>query len=210
MPQTIVNGALCRLRVACYTANQVGINVVHYVAGAIVGASQTDLQAAQAYDTVLAPKYKAVLSAQARYRGCSLQVLTPAPPYIPQISVGFDGVGSVAGDMMAGQVSGIISTQTPLAGRKYRGRVYIPFPGEVDNDTTGIPVGGYVTAIDQIATILFNPLTVTTGGNQVTLSPVIFHRATNLYTFISGYISRQKWATQRRRGSYGRTNPTPF
>lgn len=210
MATTLALGDVVRLRVASYTANQQGINVIHYRVSTSNGSGQTDLQVATAIDSNLESRYKAVLSVAARYRGVSVQKIRPLPVAFPQVVVANDGVGTVAGDMLATQVSGIVTSITNLAGPKYRGRVYIPFPGEGSSDANGIPTNAYVGNIDDIGDELFSPLSIGVAPNDIVLQPVIFHRATNTFTDITGWVSRQKWATQRRRGSYGKTNPTPF
>lgn len=210
MPTPLALNDVCRLRIACYSANQQGINVTHWKVTSVTGASQTDAQVAAAFDSTLAPRYKAAISAEARYRGVSFQRILPIPATFPQTVTTNDGVGSVAGHMMSTQTSGILSSQTEFAGAKYRGRVYIPFPSEGSNDTDGLPNAAYVTLIEDIGDELFTTIVVSVGGDSVTLTPVIYHRATGTTTKVDNFIARQKWATQRRRGSYGKTNPTPF
>lgn len=210
MAVTLAGGDICRLRVACYTANQVGINVAHFQVTSVTGTSRNDAQVADDFNTSLAPRYKTALSAQARFRGVSFQRILPLPPTFPQIVTTLDGVGLVAGDMLATQTSGIVSAKTEFAGAKYRGRVYIPFPGEASSDVNGIPIAQYVTDIEDIGEELYTPVVLGAGGNTVTLTPCIFHRATGTATKIDGFTARQKWATQRRRGSFGQVNPTPF
>jgi len=210
MPVTLALNDVVRLRVACYTANQQGVNVCHFQVTTVVGTGQTDAQVAGAFDTALAARYKAVLSVAARYRGVSIQRILPLPPTYPQIVTTSDGVGTVAGDMMSTQTSGIVSAKTEFAGPKYRGRAYIPFPGEASNDANGLPIAGYVTDLEDIGDELYTPVVIGGGGNTVTLTPCIYHRATATVTKIDGYTARAKWATQRRRGSFGQVNPTPF
>lgn len=210
MAQVLALGDVLRVRVACYTANQVGINTVHYRVSTVGGSSQTDAQVALYMDTLLETRYKTVLSAQAKYRGVSVQKIRPLPVTVPQVSTAFDGVGSVAGDMLATQVSGIVTSQTALAGPANRGRAYIPFPGESDNGVSAAPVPAYVTGIDDIGSELFTPHPVGLAPNQITITPVIYHRATATFTDIVGWVARSQWATQRRRGAYGKFNSVPF
>lgn len=210
MATTLALGDIIRVRVACYTSNQQGINVAHFRVSNVTGTSQTDFQVANAFDTTLAPRYKAAINVSARYRGVSVQRIRPLPPTFPQIITASDGVGTVAGDLLSTQVSGIASSQTNFAGAAFRGRVYIPFASEASNDAVGIPTAAYVLLIADIAEELFTPVTIAVGANGLTLVPVVYHRAAGTATDITNYIARQKWATQRRRGSYGKTNPTPF
>jgi len=210
MATNLALGDIIRVRIACYTANQQGINVVHFRVSNVAGTAVTDAAVAAALNTVYAPRYKACLSEQARYRGVSVQRIKPLPATFPQIVTSSDGVGTVTGDMMSTQTSGIISSQTNFAGAKYRGRVYIPFPGEDDNDVLGVPENAYVTNIDDLGDELFTSTIIGTAPNETTLVPGIYHRADQTFTDITNFVARQKWATQRRRGSYGKTNPTPF
>jgi len=64
--------------------------------------------------------------------------------------------------------------------------------------------------LDDIGDELYTPTTVAAGGNDATLLPVVFHRATNTGNDITSYLVRPVWATQRRRGAYGRQNVPPF
>lgn len=203
-------GDMIRVRIACYTPNQVGINVVHFQVVSKTGTGQTQLQVAQAFDVSLAPRYKAVLSASAKYRGVSVGRVHPGPPTAPDVTVANDGVGLVAGDLAPTQVSGLISAKTDLAGVRYRGRAYIPFPSENDNEATSLPSAAYVTAIDDIGDELYTTFPVGVGANTIVLDPIVFHRDSNSGTAITSYIARTSWATQRRRGSLGQRNPTPF
>jgi hypothetical protein len=201
---------IIRVRIASYTPSQVGINTAHFVVVMKAGVGATTQQVAETLDVALEARYKAVLSVGARYRGVSVQRVHPGGVTVPSATSDNDGPGAVAGDMLATQVSGIVSSRTDLAGPRYRGRVYIPFPGETDNQATGVPSAAYVTAIEDLAEELFTPFTAGAGGNTVTLDPVVFHRDTNSGTAITSFIARTVWATQRRRGAYGRMNLPPF
>jgi hypothetical protein len=122
-----------------------------------------------------------------------------------------NGFGDNAGDALPRQTSGIISLVTALGGRKNRGRVYVPFPSETDNAIAGHPTAGYVTALGDLAAILTGPyIGVGAGGNTNDLQPVILHRVDGSVTPITGHFERSFWATQRRRGDFGRPNTGPF
>lgn len=203
-------GDYFRLRVVCYTSSQVGINTAHFRCTAETGVGSTDQQVADAFDAALAPRYKAAISGGARYRGCSVQRISPGIPTVPAFAIGNDGIGTVAGGMMGTQLSGLVSARTSLAGRRYRGRVYIPFPAEDSNAATGVPEAAYIVAIDDIGDELYSVFPVVNGGNSTTNDPVVWHRGLLLGTPITGWLARPSWATQRRRGAYGRQNTTPF
>lgn len=201
---------LLRLRVVCYTSSQIGVNTVHYRVSAVGGGGATDQIAVNAIDVALAPRMKACLSAQAKYRGCSLQRIRPLPVNVPVLATVNDGPGTVIGDMNPGQVSGLISARSILAARSERARIYIPFPGEADNSLTGNPTAGYVSNIDDVGELLYKDLILGVAPNDMTLTPVIFHRTTATTSTIFSFTARTVWATQRRRGGYGRMNLVPF
>ncbi|MCJ7620358.1 MAG: hypothetical protein MUP64_09100, partial [Anaerolineae bacterium] len=99
-------------------------------------------------------------------------------------------------------------------GRRKGGRMYIPFPGEGDNDATSLPSAAYVARLATHATGVLNTLTV---GVTFTAIPVV-----QAITYVGGVLilgatrtitevrSSDRWATQRRRGSYGRKNISPL
>jgi len=203
-------GALWQLRIACYTPNQVGINVINYRVDAVTGLGALDTEAVDELDNVFDGLYRDVLCAGARYRGCSLQRFRPMPRSVPVTSVTRDGVGNVAGDLMATQVAGIISFRTAFAGPRFRGRIYLPFPSEASNFVDGLPTAGYVVSAGLIAAQIIAPHTVGVTGGTSTLIPILWHRDLNTYDDLVAVGARQLWATQRRRGSYGRLNPMPF
>lgn len=210
MPYTVGVGDVLRLRIVTYTSSQIGVNTAHFKVTAIAGTATTDAAIAAAFDTALAPRYAAVLSVGARYRGTSIQKIFPLPPKVPQAAVSNDQPGTVAGDMMAGQVAGLIWAKTTNAGPTERGRMYLPFVGETSNAATGVPVAGYVTDISDIADEVYSPVTIGAGGNTATLDPVIWHRGTLTATGIDSFGARTVWATQRRRGGFGQMNLPPF
>lgn len=204
-----VDGDTWLLRVACITDDQAAINTYYLIVSGVVGGTVLDTDAAAAYNTLLAPLYKAVLSEEAEYYGVSLGRVLPAPKTVPAKNISARGVGDVAGDMLPGQVSGIISFATAFAGRKFRGRVFIPFPSETDN-AAHIPVAGYGTRLQALATAMLAPLTVTAGASSATFTPFLFHRNDGSSTKITTMLAKRLWATQRRRGDFGQRNPPPF
>lgn len=210
MANQLLVANIVRLRVVCYTSNQVGINTAHYKVSAVAGAGLTDQAAAVLMDGDLAPLYRAAINNNARYRGVSLQILRPLPVGAAAISTANDGAGVGPGDLMATQVSGIIGSRANQAGRANRGRVYIPFPSESDNTSAGAPNPAYLATLDPIGNYLFTTRILGVGPDQVTLQPCLWHRTSSTTTSILDYAVRSKWATQRRRGMYGRLNLPPF
>jgi len=190
----------------------------HYRVAGMAGTGPTQTQIATAIDALIAPLIKPTLVITARYRGSMTARVFPVPRVVTSNITANAGDGIVAGDPLPGQVSGIITLRTLNAGRKYRGRFYVPFPGEADNAPTGVPTGSYQTALDTLGTALVQTIVgVGSGGNTANLEPVLAkftyanHEVQSVQTFLlDSRIGRPRWATQRRRGNYGAQNVAPI
>jgi hypothetical protein len=203
-------GDIIRVRIGSFTPTQAAINTVHYRVTAVTGGGAELSSIANQIDTTMAPLYRAYMSVGATYRGLSAQTIFPLPKTRSWVSVGHQGGGSVAGDPLPGQVAGIVSVSSVLAGRQERGRLYLPFPSETDNEVPGLPSDACVGRANAIAVALFATVVSGSGADTATLTPCIFHRASNSSSPISVVGAKKLWATQRRRGSYGRQNLPPF
>jgi len=117
--------------------------------------------------------------------------------------------GSGGAGTLPGQTSSIITWQTTLAGARNRGRAYVPFPPSAAQDTDNSPTAGFKATLQSLADQWAVPVTIVGTTGSIDLQPTIFHRATNDDTLVLVGLARKKWATQRRRGDYGRPNP-PF
>lgn len=204
-------GDLYQIRTLCWSSTQIGLNVRYYTIAAFTGTEATPTQIAAGFDTALNGAYKALLSASAAWRGVGAKRLTTVPT-IEYSSIGNAGVGGVAGDLLPTQVSGLISLYSTTPNRIGRGRVYVPFPSEADNTSAGVAQASYVTRLQTLAALL-NVTTVVNGtGGTTSLAPVLRNRQTGaLITLIGGTtFSHSNWATQRRRGNYGKQNLFPF
>lgn len=200
-----------QLRIGTYTISQAAINTVHYKVTAVLGTVDSGFVALD-FDTDMAPLFKALMADNATYRGVSLQRIAPLPKTVPDMVTSSEGPGSQIGEMLPEQTAGIISAKTAFAGRRQRARVYIPFPCEIDNDDGAIPATSYVTRLDNLALELYATRNVihTPGVNTLTLQPVVYHRLTQTTDDIIVARGKRLWATQKRRGNFGRRNPVPF
>lgn len=211
------------LRVRIWTrlgaAGQAAVNTVNYYVSAVGGSPATDFDAATYIDAIIASLYKAVLSSAAEYRGVQAQILNGSSPYHAKYSEAdvnaSAGAGLVTGNLLPHQTAGLISWQTPLAGQANRGRFYVAFPGVGSDTGGGSPTSTYDTDITALAGALRNQLTVTASGRSATIYRVIMHgknKAGSIPTptpITSASVS-SLWATQRRRGSFGRLNTSPI
>jgi len=198
-------------RVVCQDVGQISINMLHYEIAGTTGTGATDQECATTLDNTAAPIYKAVISGldSARYYGVDFRRQRPAPPFVPAVSKANTGSGTVNSETMAKQVCGIITKRTGFAGRKYRGRMYIPFPTETANTNDGTATTAYQTLLDAIGLNLLTPIIVTGGAGTTTLFPCLLHPDGSIDR-ITAWLSRATWGTQKRRGDYGRTNVLPF
>lgn len=192
----------------CFAIDQVGINIRHWRVTLSVG-NPDDITMVPLFSAAIAPLYKPLMGAAASYYGASLRRIRPSVAN-PVNSQSGAGAGTGALELLPRQVSGIITLRTIATGRKGRGRVYVPFPSEGLNDAPGAPSAAYVTALGTLAAYYSNAHSYTSGGMTVELTPVIYHRLTQTFDDVNGFRANARWATQRRRGAYGRQNQVPF
>lgn len=203
-------GDILEMRVLCVSGDQIGVNVRHYRVNTEVAPIPTHLDIANSLDNVFAPLYKEVLSSLATFRGIGIHKVFPLPPTVEAQSTLNVGPGLRTGDILPSQTSGVVSLRTALAGRRFRGRAFIPFPAEVSNDAAGVPNGAYQINLGLIMNALIASRNVNVGLGSVGLVPVIYRRIAHTSTDIQTGIARTIWGTQRRRGSFGAANIPPF
>ncbi len=204
------NGDIVEVKLYSSHTNQLGINVLHYVVADKIGLGATALQCADAATSAFASAMKALLSSEARFEGATAQVIYPVK-LDSEASTGGAGAGAAGAQSLPTQTCGILTKVTGIAGRKFRGRMYVPFPCEGDNGEDGIPEATYTGHMGDLGDAMLGALLAGTGGvNSVNLVPIIYHRATHTFNYLVGYIVRPKWGTQRRRGAYGAANVLPF
>lgn len=202
----LVNDIL-QIKFFCSQQAQLAVNVTHWVVSSIVGLAPTDNAVALFFGNRVKVAYAGLLNNNATFQGTSCQHLFPLPTRVEDFNAvtALGGTAGAAG--LPKQCCGLFTKKTALAGRANRGRVYVPFPSETDNaDGTSAPTAGYMTNLGGLAALLTTSATLTNDENATTFLPVVYHRATHSFTLITTAFARQKWATQRRRGDFGRTN----
>lgn len=210
MAHALVAGDLYTMTVATYQSDQLGLNVRQYVVDSVTGGTVNDQNMAETFDAGLAPLYKAYLGTDAVFYGVRVGKFLPLPPTYPQFSTAHTGAGTGGAQSLPGQVSGIITLETDFAGRGYRGRVYLPFPSRsLDDATVNRPSDAALDLFNAIGTYLTGTRVLTSGGSTAVLKPILWHAEDGDYTPINNSDARQAWATQKRRGNYGRPNEIP-
>jgi hypothetical protein len=204
-------GDILEARIVCTQAGQTSINVIHYRVQISVAPDPTTTEASAAIDTLMAPLFKAIVSDQALYRGVGVKKIFPLPATSEGFTIVNAGPGTVTGDLLPRQTCGLIKKQTGLAGRAFRGRLYTPFPGEDSSDVQSLPTVAYLAGLTSINTALVLTLAVAGGGGgSWSIQPILWHRSSNTFNVLIPGLIRGGWATQRRRGFFGRPNDPPF
>ncbi len=222
MTAPLAVGQVVKCRIWCDTAvggGQASVNTLGYIVSAIGGSPATDTDVAATLDALIATPYRALLSASANYKGVQAQICQPTFPYtaifIAGQSIAGAGVGGVAGNPMPAQVCGLLSFATGKAGVRNRGRFYVAFPGVADDSGGGTVSAGYTTRLQALGAQVSVGLAPSAGGRTATLVRVILHSTPKTGPIappdavVSG-SDHAAWATQRRRGSFGRQNRSPI
>jgi len=194
----------------CTDGDQASVNTVFYKVVSVGTPASTDADFAQTLDSAIGAVLITMLNNNASYRGVQGQIVFPLPVRVAAFNTASAGAGTSGATALPRQASGLISWKTNLAGRKFRGRTYIPFPATTSDTGNGIPTAGYITALSSFATALLNMTALATGCLTSTISLGVHSRVAHTTTDISSSLSQNRWATQRRRGSYGRQNISPL
>jgi len=198
-------------RIYCVAGDQVSVNVRHFKVTAVkTGAADLD-ELADAMSLRIAAVYRPWLAAAARYVGVALDLYNVVPPTVgPTTSIVGQGDGTGAGDMLPRQVAALIRFKNVRNGRHGRGRSYIPFGTETRNGIGGKLDATGLATLDTIRAVLADPFKYFTPGDETTLLPCVRDKTTNIFWAIVDSVSDDRWATQKRRGSFGRKNDIPF
>ncbi len=206
----LANGYVCKVQAWAVDAGQAAVNTWYYRVVSVGAPAATDADLAQSFETNIASSYKAIISARATFRGVLAQIILPQPPSIPQVSNALAGVGTDGPDALPKQVSALTSWKTALAGQAYRGRTYWPFASTNANTSNdGLPTSAYLTKVTTLSNFVLNYTAVSVGGRTATVKMVLYHRALLGSTDIIAGTIRTEWATQRKRGGFGRLNTSP-
>ena len=216
MATVLTIGTLLRARIWASNAEQASVNNMGYLVVGLTGAPTFDTDVARSLDALMAPIYKPTMTTNSHYNGVQVTWPTTTPrPATVFVNTNF-GPGTQAPPDLPRQVCGVVGFQTNLAGRRYRGRAYFPFPASSMDSGDGAPSAAYVAYLTSWRGALVGLTSVPNAGATGTaqLSPVIIHEPGKTDvpppTPIIASTSSTRWGTQRRRGSYGRANSSPI
>lgn len=200
-------GDILRARFFVRKGRQLATPGIHYRVSAQVGAGNSLNDIATTLMNLFPAAAAGLLPPQATIERCEVRDIT-AHPVAPGSSTAMAGPGSEGQYPLPTQVSGIVTFQTAMAGRAYRGRFYMPFPPNTASDSIslGEPSAAYLTDLSALMDAIAVPLTSGTLPDQASLVPIVYHTSLNTFDDIISHRVNAKWATQRRRGDYGRPN----
>jgi hypothetical protein len=212
---TLANFDIIRAVWVAEALNQVTLNRVYYQANPVAG-TPTDFDALTALDNATGVPFPAVMGSAATYRGMQVQILRkrilPATGYAlfaASVSTTFQGPGTNGTSLLPTQTRGIWRWIVGRAARGLNCRFYAPFPSSFAS-LAELPTGAYLASLTALRNAMSGPIVAGAGLNTATLFPVNFDTVKGVKDFFNGGASHQKWATQRKSGSYGRPNIAPF
>lgn len=208
---------IIRERVCCYDVDeeQLGENIVFHRVTAVVG-TPTDADVATDRSPVHGNAYKDWLSANDEYTGTGVQIVGAGagPEQFSTVGTGGGTSGVVS---LPPQTTGLIRFTTGSflvgeTGKNYnpRGRIYIPFPARTWMNNQGRMTAAAVARLEAIAATF--PLTQTInprGGDSVSLQMILRCKGNTINVNVQSKVALENFATQRRRGAFGRKNPKP-
>jgi len=172
--------------------SSVMLNVLHYET-TVQGSGDVASLASEIVSNVI-PALKALQTNELEHTFVVAQKIWPLPVNLAHATSTGAGVGGIATAGSPAEVAAVITKETALAGRAFRGRFFI----------TGIPqsrtVGGKVTSTMLTA---MDTLALALQGSQVlngsTWIPVVYHRTAHTTTPVINMRSRDIVRAQRRR-----------
>jgi len=183
--------------------------------GVITGPGPLEEQdVANAIADQFSPLYKPLIWNSAEYRGVLLTRQSGVLP-LTIATIGLPtapGTGTGGTTAMSKQTAGLISLKSDSQGKKNRGRQFVPFPSTTMNTGTGVPTLLYLADLVALgvelrtARVYSNPALTET----VTMTPVIWKKGQVAYAVITSMTAKRSWATQRKRGDFGRLNASPI
>jgi len=218
-------GDAIQIQIFCSLGAQTSVTSWYYTVDTIPGLSDSAVARLLA-DAFVVP-WTALMCNDAQYDGVKVTNLTQttiAPSLAPPKQDTFGNAGAIP---LPRQCAALVGLLTERGGKHGRGRRYLPFPAAADNESDGIatPTDGYRNRCNNLlATIAQRWVINAGGGAALTLVPVVRANLTVQpvppvdpplpptwnYFPITRYLIPDAWATQKRRGYYGRANFSPF
>lgn len=205
-------GSILKVQTICTVPGQISVLTTKWQMTNITGGSQfptTDFLTE--FDSQMGSLMQPLLSNGAQYYGTQVYLMNPiGPAPRPDSFKGNTVAGTGGAGLMPTQVSGLISFYTPQLGKVGQGRAYIPFPSLAAGQSDGTPTPEYLANLSALATFLRVLNNITAGAISGDFEHVLYQGGSATPLFITDATPRDAFATQRRRGAYGRVNTPPF
>lgn len=209
MPTDVVAGDVHEVRIVCKAGTQYSTNVRHFRVTGVPTAGVLEADLPLYYGPKISNVLKGCIAAEAVIYGYGVRKILPTVgvEYLDK-PVALAGTGT--GGLLPEQTAGVISLRTTLPGKKFRGRMYVPFPHGSANDVNGRPTAIYTGNIGVLGDMFYGSETWTNGANSFTSTGVVYHRGPKTETTLSSIIVRKDWGTQRRRSQINHPDRAPF
>lgn len=194
-------GNLYRVSVGASTSNGQHVNTIYLKQKAIPANNDIFQTIHDEWAANIQPSYLACFSSLFSLTAIRIQQVDGAIKGLPSSTLALTGLGQrvVTGDRMPGQLSALIQFDTGFAGRRGRGRNFLGFLYEADQQN-----GNMDSAVRGIMGSYGTALTSVFGASHPTLLFVVWTKITNTMTpVISTQVKTPVYTQRRRRAGVG-------
>jgi hypothetical protein len=190
---------------------QAAVNTVHYGVDSVGSPAATDQDLANILEANIATAWKATLWDSATFNGLQVRILARSPLPVGVFANAHAGVGTNGANGFPSQVAGLIQWQTRFTGRRFRGRIYMPFPATGNATSAGQPDNTQLALYVTAGNLLLAMTGLSVGGRTAALHLALAHKTNPVTaTQIQSLTVSSKYGTQRKRGAFGRANSSPI
>jgi hypothetical protein len=190
---------------------QSSVSSFYWFASSVVGVTPITTQDVAAFfENLWAAPWQNLIYNGATYNGTRCRIVKPVSTDIWRFDNSMAAAGSGGAVGLPPQTCGLLKKFGDVIGKHGQGRTYLPFPSASGNGTDGLPNNAYIAAGAALGGIIDAIQTVTAGPNSTIIQPVLFDRTTGNTVGITAALTEGVWATQKRRGAFGRINKPPF
>ncbi len=221
MSTPLVANRLVQLRIWSQMAPafQAAVNSAWYVVSSVGSPPAFDTDFADYMDGQIAPVFIPLLNNIAEYRGVQVIQYGSIGPYVPITkpvqATANAGNGTGGAVPLPYQTAGILKFVTDTSGPAGRGRFYLPFPSQSADSGGGSCSAAYGAAGLLLGAEVGIGIALAVGGRSALLLRMIVHGKNKDDVFpppspVIDWQMSNLWATQKRRGSFGRQNLSPI
>ena len=210
MSNPIADGDIWSGTAVVHLMEQIALPTFYFKVENTVAPGINDLEWATAFATAITTPLLAALTTKADLIGVYVQRHNPGDITPRAADKSTAGIGTNGSTALPHQTCGLTTWYTAKTGRSQRGRTYWPFPATAMQTSDGVPAGGTQALYIAIGTALLGISPVIGFAGQCDMKMGVFHRGTHTIDAITNQLVSAKWATQKRRGMFGRPNVSPI